>query len=226
LPILLAIRREGMTKFDRFIKELDQAIVNCKKSDSEEYLLGYAVRYGGDVTGRVVAGVQIFLPPTTGQDGRLLYVSTSMRVYFGEIAPILDSEECAAHGLPEEDAAEAEAGAYGAFRVVGKEGLRNLVAMATDKLILSATALNSMPSGFEPLGLTGLNEVMADHDTTCTESEQQNKEVLEDLEDMGILEADTDLESWAATQRKLYAEGELPDWKITRIERISGWSWD
>ncbi len=212
-----------MTKFDRFINVLDQTIVNRKQS-GDEYV-GHELRYGSHVTGHVVAGVQMFLPPTTEQDGRLLYVSTSMKVYFGEIAPILASEECEAHGIPEQDPADAFAGEYGAFRVAGHEGLRNLLAMATDKTVLSATALNSMPRGFEPLRLRGLNEVEADHRSTCTESELQDQEALEEaLEDEG-LEADADLVSWMATQRKLYAEGLLPDWKIARIERISGWSW-
>lgn len=171
-------KERDMTAFQRFRNELDQFIANRKQRGAK--YMRYAPRYFSRLTGHPLAGVQIFLPPTTEQEGRLLYVSTSMKVYFGEIAPILDIEECVALGIPEEDPNHARAGQYQAFRVVGQEGFSNLLSMGTDKSALSSTALNSMPRGIDPLGLNGLDEVMNEHDMTCAESELQDEEALED----------------------------------------------
>jgi hypothetical protein len=34
-----------------------------------------------------------------------------------------------------------------------------------------------------------------------------------------------DVEAFIAHQRKRYAEGTLPAWKVKRLEAIPGWSW-
>jgi hypothetical protein len=76
-----------------------------------------------------------------------------MKVFFGEIATILDAEECTELGVPEEDANDAEAGIYGAFKMVAREGIRSLLLMATDNRIFNAATLDMMGLGFEPLGI-------------------------------------------------------------------------
>jgi hypothetical protein len=36
---------------------------------------------------------------------------------------------------------------------------------------------------------------------------------------------DKEVEKWIKAQQKLYAAGELPQWKIKRLEAIEGWTW-
>jgi hypothetical protein len=159
-------KERDMTKFEQFLKQLDQNIVSCKQSGLE--YMSYKPRYYPD-HGHALAGVQIFLPPTTEKEGRLLYLSTSMRVWFGEIATILDAEECAELGVPEEDANNAEAGIYGAFKVVGREGIRSLLLMATDNRIFSTATLDMMGPGIEPLGMRAGRGVELEYGMTCEE---------------------------------------------------------
>jgi hypothetical protein len=163
-------KERNMTKFEQFLKQLDQNIVSCKQFGFE--YMSYKPRYFSDLPGHVLAGVQIFLPPTTEQEGRLLYISTSMKLFFGEIAAILDAEECAALGVPEEDANNAEAGIYGAFKVVGREGIQTLLWMATDDWILSTATLDMMGLGIEPLGTRAWGGVEHEYGMTCEEPER------------------------------------------------------
>lgn len=39
------------------------------------------------------------------------------------------------------------------------------------------------------------------------------------------VKSDADMEAWVAEQRRLYAAGQLPQWKVRRLEQIPGWTW-
>ena len=159
-----------MTKFERFLKQLDQKIAYCKQCDLE--YIRYEPRYLSVSDGHALAGIRIFLPPTTEETGRLLYISTSMKVLFGEIAPLLSARDFADLGIPEEDANDAKAGLYGAFKVVGPEGISTLLSMATDKRILSAALLDMMGRGIKPLRVGSDGGIEHEYHTTYKESER------------------------------------------------------
>jgi hypothetical protein len=152
-----------MTKFERFLKQLDQKIAYCKQIDLE--YIRYEPRYFSVSDGHALAGIRIFLPPTTEEEGRLLYISTSMKVLFVEIA-VLDARDFAEPGIPEEDANDAEAGLHGAFKVVGPKGISTLLSMATDKRTLSGALLDMMGLGIKPLPLGSDGGIEHEYRTT------------------------------------------------------------
>jgi hypothetical protein len=158
-----------MTKFERFLKQLDQKIANCKQFNLE--YIRYEPRYFSVSDGHALAGIRIFLPPTTEEQGRLLYISTSMKVLFGEIATLLAARDLAELGIPEEDANDADAGLYGAFKVVGPEGISTLLSMATDKRILRAAILDMMGLGIKPLRVGSDGGILREYHTTYEEPE-------------------------------------------------------
>lgn len=40
-----------------------------------------------------------------------------------------------------------------------------------------------------------------------------------------VTATESEIEAWIGRHRRLYAAGELPEWKIKRLEKIPGWSW-
>jgi hypothetical protein len=154
-----------MTKFERFLKQLDQKIAYCKQIDLE--YIRYEPRYLSVSDGHALAGIRIFLPPTTEEEGRLLYISTSMKVLFGEIA-LLDARDFAEPGIPN----HAEAGLYGAFKIIGPKGISTLLSMATDKRILSAAILDMMGVGIKPLCVGSDGGIENEYHTTHEEPER------------------------------------------------------
>jgi hypothetical protein len=157
-----------MKSFDKLVKELDQFVATSRVSDSE--CMEYIPMYFSNLTGHVLAGIQILLPPTYEQEGRLLYISTALKVWFGEIDTAIDPEECAALGIPEEIPDQVRAGVYGGFRVVGQEGFQSLLQMATDDSILRSTMLESMAPGIKRLCGRAFSDIEVEYEMTQGET--------------------------------------------------------
>ena len=153
-----------MRNFDKLIEELDQVIATNKTFGLK--CVGYSRIYFTTLTDQVLAGIQIFLPPTYEGEGRLLYISTQMKVWFGEIATAIDPEECKALGIPEEHPLNVRAGVYGGFRVAGQKGFRSLLSLATNDSLLRNATLGIMPSGIEPLGTRAFHDLEREYEMT------------------------------------------------------------
>lgn len=166
-----------MTTIEKFIQRLDNRIAMNQKIGIK------ALHYTRRVSTKTdddLAGIQILLPPTAEQEGRLLYISTSMKILFGQLATIPGAEDCAALGIPKESPDYAGAGKCGAYKAVGKKGLSRLGMMATDPNRLRSVTLNSKTPGIEPLGGTELEAIQRDYEATEASTENDT----DDADDM------------------------------------------
>lgn len=167
-----------MTTIEKFIQRLDNRIAMNQKIGIKA--LHYTRRVSTN-TDDDLAGIQIILQPTAEQEGRLLYISTSMKILFGQLAAIPGAEDCAALGISKESPDYAGAGEYGAYKAVGKKGLSRLGMMATDPNRLRSVTINSKTPGLEPLSETELEAIQRDYEATEASTDNDTDDADDDI---------------------------------------------